>query len=282
MSTNLLSGVGIGLRAPHLDSIRRQRPAVPWFELLADNHFADGGPTVTMVDAIREDYPLTMHCVGMNLGGVEPLNTDYLRRVRRLMHRCEPAQVSDHVCFTAAGGVDHHDLLPLPYTEESLHHLAGRISQVQDFLQCPILVENASAYLRYRHSTISEPEFLGALADEADCGLLLDINNIYVNQVNLGYPGDQFLRTLPMERVAEVHLAGFEDRGGFLVDAHNNRVADPVWTLFEQLQTLKPDLPTLIEWDNDLPDLAVLLDEADKARARLQRDAGESLRQEAA
>ena len=269
MSDNSLHGVGIGLRAPHIQTILDTRPAVPWFEVLADNHLAPGGPAPAMVEAVRQYYPLTLHCVGMNLGGTEPLNLDYIDRIRRLMDRCEPAQVSDHVCFTGAAGVEHHDLLPLPYTEESLDQLVDRVSRVQDFLQRRILVENASAYLRYTHSTIEEPEFLGALAERADCGLLLDVNNIYVNQVNLGNSGHAFLHQLPLERVEQVHLAGYEERDGFLVDAHNNRVSEQVWALFAELQTLKSGIPSLVEWDNDLPELQVLLDEAARAETYL-------------
>ena len=266
MTQRALTGVGVGLRAAHINAILTERPPLPWLEVLADNYTATGGLPAAQLEAVRDHYPVALHCVGMNLGGVDALNWAYLRRIKALRDRVQPALVSDHVCFTASGGVDHHDLLPLPYTEEALTHLARRVEQVQDFFGQPLMVENASAYLSYRHSTLSEADFLNALHARTGCRLLLDVNNVYVNQRNLGVDGSAFLNRLNLAAVGYVHLAGHEDKGRYVVDAHNNPVAPPVWRLFEHLQALRSDLPTLIEWDNAIPPLARLLAEAARAR----------------
>lgn len=266
-----MSGVGIGLRDPHVTELLSGEPKAPWVELLADNHLAEGGLIAARLEAICERYPLTLHCVGMNLGGVEPLDRKYLQAVKHLMMRSRPAWVSDHLCFTRHGGHHYHDLLPLPYTEEALFHMVDRISQVQDFLGTRLLVENVSAYIAASDSSMDETEFLTALVNEADCDLLLDVNNLYVSQVNLGLDAGQVIAGLPVERIREVHLAGYEDKDGFLIDAHNNPVSEPVWTLFEALVARVPQVPVLIEWDNDIPSLDVLLAEAARAKAVIDR-----------
>ena len=260
-----LTGTGLGLRSAHIDRVLTEHPPVPWFEVLADNHTAPGGLVPRQLAAVRADYPMTFHCVGMSLGGTDPLDFDYLRTVKHLMQTVEPSQVSDHLCFSKHASHQYHDLLPLPYTEEALRHVSERIRQVQDFLGVRLLVENVSGYLTYQHSTLTEPEFLAALTGAADCDLLFDVNNAWVNEVNHGTPARDFLQHLPLERIRELHLAGFEDKGAYLIDAHNNRVADPVWALFAEVIRQLPEVPVLIEWDNDLPALEVLLDEAARA-----------------
>jgi uncharacterized protein (UPF0276 family) len=266
-----ISGIGVGLRLPHLDRILVEVPEVPWLEVLADNHLVDGGPLLHKLDRVRADYPMTLHCVGMSLGGTEPLDEDYLQAVKKLADRLAVEMVSDHLCFTRHRAHAFPDLLPLPYTEEALGQVAGRVGRVQEILGRRILVENVSAYLDCPHSVMAEGEFLAALTAAADCNLLVDVNNAYVNQVNLGTPAGDLLAALPPERVAQAHLAGFDDRGDFLLDAHNHPVADAVWDLFTRFCRLFPETPTLIEWDNDLPELEVLLGERETAD-RLMRN----------
>ena len=261
----VLAGTGLGLRSAHIARVLSERPPVPWFEILADNHTAPGGLIPRQLAAVRADYPITLHCVGMSLGGTAPLDIAYLRSIKRLIQTYEPVQVSDHLCFSSHASHQYHDLLPLPYTEEALLHVADRIQRVQDFLGVRVLVENVSSYLTYRHSTLAEAEFLAALSEAADCDLLFDVNNAYVNEINHGAPAGDFLHHLPLERIREIHLAGYEDKGDYLIDAHNNRVSDPVWALYADVVQQLPDVPVLIEWDNDLPALEILLDEAARA-----------------
>lgn len=263
----VLKGTGVGLRSTHIGRILSERPALPWLEVLTDNHVAAGGLIPRQLAAVRADYPISFHCVSMSLGGTDALDQNYLRTLKRMIDTFEPTQVSDHLCFTSHASYHYHDLLPLPYTEEALHHVSERIKQVQDILGVRILVENVSSYLRFRHSTLTEPEFLAALCEEADCDLLFDVNNAYVNEVNHGTPAADFLRKLPLDRIREIHLAGYEDKGTYLIDAHNNRVSDAVWLLFAKVMSELPEVPVLIEWDNDIPELEVLLDEAARAES---------------
>jgi uncharacterized protein (UPF0276 family) len=238
---------------------------VPWFELLADNHLATGGQVPAQVEALRANYPIALHCVAMNLAGTDPLDLDYLGRIRGLRDRCEAVWVSDHLCFTAVDGRSYHDLLPIPYTDEALRQVAGRVMQVQDLLGERLLVENVSSYLRFSESAISEAQFLDALVRQTDCLLLLDVNNLYVNHVNHGDELDGYLDALPRDQVREIHLGGFEPRDGYLLDAHNHPVSEPVWMLYERVAGLLPGVPSLIEWDNDIPDFTVLQAEAARA-----------------
>ena len=268
---NEIAGVGLGLRSQHIDEVLLTQPDVPWFELLTDNHMAPGGLIPMQLEAIRGNYPITFHCVGMSLGGTDPLDMEYLRGVKTLIERYQPSLVSDHLCFSQHAQHNYHDLLPLPYNEETLQHFSQRIAQVQDILGTRILVENVSSYLTYQSSTISEAEFIAELLSRADCDLLLDINNVYVNAVNHGFSAREYLRKIPMQRVREIHLAGYEDRGAYLLDAHNNRVSTPVWELYEQVIKEYKNIPTLIEWDNDIPSFAVLREEAAAASVLIER-----------
>ena len=265
-----VSGVGIGLRDPHFEQLMGEDHGVPWVELLADNFLARGGLPPRQLERIAARYPVTLHCVGMNLGGTDALDLAYLGDIRRIARQVEPAWISDHLCFTRHAGRHYHDLLPLPFSDEAVRHVADRIRQVQDVLGRPLLVENVSAYLRAA-APLSEAEFLSAVCDEADCLLLLDVNNLYVNQVNLGLDAAQALTTLPLERVREIHLAGYEDKGDYLVDAHNNPVSEPVWQLYADLLARRPDAAVCIEWDNDIPALEVLLAEAQRARRLMHK-----------
>lgn len=263
------SGVGIGLRSAHVTEILQSEPDVPWFELLANNWLAEGGLTLDYVLAISERYPLTLHGVGLSLGGVEPLDMGYLNRIKKLKKRTKAAWYSEHLCFSRAAEYQFHDLCPLPYREDTLQHLVRRIQQVQEFLGEQLLVENVSSYLTYEDSEFSEAEFLSILAEEADCGLLVDLNNFYVNQVNHGDDAVAAIEKLPAHRISEIHLAGFQSKAGFLLDAHNNPVAEPVWALYRYALSRWGDIPTLIEWDHNIPPWPVLKAEQEKAARHL-------------
>jgi len=260
-----IANTGIGLRAPHIQQVLMDKPNIAWFELLADNHLSLGGLNGRLLDAVADHYPITLHGVGLSLGSVDELDLTYLKKLKLLQARTKAHWISEHLCFTSMGGHYSHDLMPMPQTDESVIHMAKKISQAQDFLGERILVENVSNYIAFEQSTLSEVEFLTAVAETADCDLLVDVNNIYVNEVNHGLCGQQYLLDLPLHRVKEIHLAGYEQMDGYLLDAHNNRVSDEVWVLYEQLMKLCPDVPSLIEWDNDIPELSVLMEEADKA-----------------
>ena len=260
-----VSGTGIGLRSPHINEILTDLPSIPWFELLADNHLVEGGLIPLQLEKICQHYPVTFHSVGLSLGSVDPLDLTYLGKLKKLMRQYDIAWLSEHCCFTSVDGFHSHDLLPIPYSEESLSYMATRISQVQDFLGEQILIENVSSYMKFAESTLDEAEFISELAEKADCLLLVDVNNIYVNHMNQGIDTEKYLACLPYEKIKEIHLAGFEDHGDYILDAHNNPVAEPVWQLYEKLIQHVPDVPTLIEWDNDIPSLQRLIAEAQQA-----------------
>lgn len=260
-----MTGTGIGLRHCHIQEIISDKPAVLWFEILADNHLEAGGPVKHALESIRQDYAFSFHCVGMSLGGTDPLDLEYLKRMGNLIQHLDPVLVSDHLSFSSVNGRHYHELLPLPYTEESLQHVCNRIRQVQDVLGRRILVENPSSYLTYRHSTIAEWDFMAAMAEQADCELLIDVNNIYVSACNHGFDAQTYLDAIPYHRVKEIHLGGFEQREGYLLDAHNNPVADDVWRLFRHVMEYAAHIPALIEWDNNIPAFAVLQQQAQQA-----------------
>lgn len=260
------NSVGLGLRSAHMEQVLLEQPDVPWFEVLMDNHTARGGLIPAQLAAVRDHYPLTLHCVGMSLAGMEPLDMNYLSTVRRMMLEYSPAQISDHLCFSSHANHHFNDLLPIPYTSESLDHVSGHIDQVQDYLATNILVENVSTYLQFESSEMNEAEFMAELVKRTGCSILLDINNAYVNEFNHGYSAKEFIDTIPIGHVGEVHLAGYEDKTDYLIDAHNNRVSGPVWELLEYYLQYGHSAPVLIEWDNDIPGLGVLLDEAARAR----------------
>lgn len=240
-------------------------PDIPWMEVLADNFLKAGGMPAYQLDTIAERYPLTLHSVGLSIGGCEPLDLGYLADLKELKNRSNAVWLSDHLCFTHVRSHYSHDLLPLPYTEEALSHVVERIKMVQDYLGEAILIENVSSYIDYKESELSEAEFLRAVVLGANCKVLLDVNNIYVSQANRGLNASEYLRHVPWENVGEIHLAGFDDKQGFLIDAHNNPVSKSVWKLFREVLQHLPDVPATVEWDNDLPTLEVLVDEKNKA-----------------
>ena len=265
-----VSGVGIGLRGPHIQALLAEPPPpVAWLELLADNHLNAGGVRGAALDALCGRYPVTLHGVGMNLGGLDPLDPGYLRAIRDLRDRTGAAWVSDHLCFTRHGRHHYHDLLPLPGTAEAVHHVAARIRAVQDYLGAPLVVENVSAYVLPAEAELDEGGFISAVVAETGCAILLDVNNLYVSQVNLGTDARQLISALPLDAVREIHVAGHATVDGFLVDAHNQRVSDPVWSLLGHAAERLPGVPVLVEWDDAIPGLPVLLDEAARARRRV-------------
>jgi len=266
---------GIGLRAPHVQAVLADRPAVAWFEVHSENYFAPGGRAVAELDLVRRDYALSLHGVGLSLGGSEPLDAAHLRNLKQAIQRYAPGLVSEHLCWTAGGGSHFHDLLPLPYTEEALRHVSARIAEAQEHLGRRLLIENVSSYLEFEHSAIPEWEFLRETTARSGCGILLDVNNIHVSAVNHGFDARLYIDSIPARDVEEIHLAGHVTKDiegtALLIDTHSRPVSDAVWGLYAHaLERLGPK-PTLIEWDSDLPTFDVLLAEAAKADARLGR-----------
>ena len=259
-------GFGLGLRPPHYQDILDRRPAVDWFEILSENYMVSGGKPLYFLDRIRADYPMVMHGVSLSIGSTEPLNEQYLGELKRLAARIEPQWISDHLCWTGIGGLNLHDLLPLPYTEEGIAHVADRVARVQDCLGRQILLENVSSYVTWQASTLSEWDFLAAVAERADCLVLLDVNNIYVSSRNHGFDPQEFLAGIPVERVHQIHLAGHSHNGELLIDTHDHPVPNPVWELYAAAIRRFGAVPTMIERDANIPPLEDLLQELDAAR----------------
>lgn len=260
--TPCLEGCGIGLRKEHHDRVLAERPDVPFFEVISENFMVDGGRPAHVLERVRRDYPVALHGVSMNLGSADALDAAYLARLRALADRVEPAVVSDHLCWTALAGQSSHDLLPLPFTEEVVRHVAAKIRRAQDVLGRRLLVENVSSYVSFRASEMSEAEFLAAVVSEADCHLLLDVNNLWVNGKNQGFDAFEALRVIPQGRVRQFHLAGHDDLGDVAIDTHDRPVRDEVWALYRQAVRRFGPQPTLLEWDANVPALEVLLEEA--------------------
>jgi hypothetical protein len=260
-------GIGVGLRLPHVDHILEHHPRVDWFEIISENYMAPGGRPKINLDRALERYRLVQHGVSLSIGGTAPLDRDYLQQLRDLVRRTGTPWVSDHLCWTGAGGVDLHDLLPLPYTAEAVRHVAARAREVQDFLETPLVLENVSSYLTYTTSEMTEWAFLSAVAEEADCGILLDLNNIYVSSYNHGFDAAAYVDGVPHRRVVQMHLAGHTNYGKYIIDTHSDHVIDAVWDLYRRALRRTGPVSTLIEWDEDIPPFETLLAEAEKARA---------------
>ncbi len=270
-------GFGLGLRPEHYSEVIKGRPSISWFEVLSENYMIDGGRPLFFLEKIRANQPIVLHGVSLSIGSTDPLNQDYLARLKRLADRFEPAMISDHICWTGVNGQNLHDLMPLPYTEETIAHVVERVKRVQDVLKRRILLENVSSYLTYQHSEMEEWEFITEIATRADCGVLLDLNNIYVSAVNHGYDPERFLNGVPAHRIGQFHLAGHSardadchesgaDRGPFLIDTHDQPVCDEVWDLYAKALHRFGHVNTMIERDANIPELKVL--EAELARAR--------------
>lgn len=260
---------GIGLRAPHYREVLEKRPKLGWVEVHNENFFGGGAPLHTLL-RVREHYPVSLHGVGMGLASAAPLDQAHLSALQRLCEQVQPAAVSEHLSWNTAAGMVMNDLLPFPYTQESLAHVVNRVDQVQDKLGRQLLVENLSSYLSFAQSEMSEGEFLAELTRRTGCGILFDVENLHVNARNLGVDAKAFIRAIPAAAVKEYHLAGYSVIDGCLVDTHNHPVYPEVWELYEYaLQQIGPR-PTLIEWDSDIPALAVLMGEAAKAQQRME------------
>ena len=259
-------GCGVGLRTEHYESILRDWPRVDWYEAITENFMDSGGRPLYVLEEVRKHCPVALHGVSLSIGSVDSLNKQYLERLKNLVNRIDPAIVSDHLCWTGVDGEQLHDLLPLPYTEEALRHVSDRVHQVQDFLGRRILLENVSTYITYKHSTIPEWEFLTQIAKKSGCGILLDLNNVYVNAFNHKFDPMEFLNGIPGERVGQFHLAGHTDMGKFLFDTHSAPVIHPVWEMYREALRRYGPVSTLIEWDEDIPEFPRLFEELEKAR----------------
>src|SRR5574341_431678 len=271
MGAQGVGGCGIGLRREHYQTVLAERPSVPWFELISENFMGEGGRPLHVLESVRRDYPVAIHGVSLSPGSAEGLNPAYLRRLQRLVARVEPALVSDHLCWTGLGGHNSHDLLPLPFTTEAVRVAARKIAQVQDALGRRILVENVSSYVRFRESEMEEWDFVAAVAEEADCHLLLDVNNVYVNARNHGFDPLRYLEGIPAGRVRQFHLGGHEDHVDVVIDTRDHPVCSAVWELYRAAVARFGPRPTLIERDAHVPELKVLLAEAREAE-RIQQE----------
>jgi len=260
-------GVGVGLRRPHMDRILAEGPELPFFEFCPENYMDRGGRARRELLAVAERYPVVSHGVGLGIGSVDALDRLYLRRLKALIEETGALWASDHLCWNRADGRSSNDLLPMPFTEEAVRHTAARIREVQDFLELPFLVENISTYTILPGAEMSEGEFTRKVLEEADCGLLLDVNNVYVNWRNNGTDPHEFLHTIPAERIGQMHMAGHDDRGDVCVDTHGAPVRDEVWVLFRDALAISGPTTVLLEWDSNIPSLERLLQEADAARA---------------
>lgn len=260
-------GFGLGLRPDYYEEILAQKPDLDWFEILTENYLVPGGKPLYYLDQIRAHYPVVMHGVSLSLGSADPLDTDYLRQLKDLAARVEPAWISDHLCWTGVNGINAHDLLPIPYTQEAIKHIVSRIHQIQDFLGRPILIENVSSYLTYKQSEMSEWDFILEIVNQADSFILLDVNNVYVSSVNHQFNPLDYIFALPPERVVQIHLAGHSNHGHYIIDTHDAPVIQPVWALYAAtLKRLGP-VSTMIERDDNMPPFAELLAEVEQARS---------------
>jgi len=264
-------GFGLGLRVDHYQAILADEPRIDWFEALTENYLIPGGKPLHYLMRIRERYPMVLHGVSMSIGSTQPLDYAYLAQLKALAARVEPAWISDHLCWTGIAGRNMHDLLPLPYTEEALANVVERVRTVQDVLGRRILLENVSSYVTYRDSQLSEWEFLREVAQRADCLLLLDVNNIYVSSVNHEFDPLDYLQAIPVDRVQQIHLAGHENHGDYLIDTHDHPVSDPVWELYDAAVRRFGSVSTMIERDDNIPPLEELCSELDAARRLAER-----------
>ena len=267
-------GFGVGLRAEHYEDVLAGPRRVQWFEAISENYMDSAGRPLHVLEQVRRDYPVALHGVSLSIGSSDPLNARYLHNLRALVERIEPVLVTDHLCWTGVDGRAIYDLLPLPYTEEAVEHVVGRVRQVQDFLGRRILLENPSTYVQFRHSTMTEWDFLAAVAEQADCGILLDVNNVYVSAYNHGFDPVCYLDGIPTLRVGQMHLAGFTDMGTYLFDTHSAPVSPAVWDLYAYAVRRFGAASTLVEWDAEIPAFDRVCAEARQAR-RIAEDVDE-------
>jgi len=264
-------GIGVGLRTVHYRHILTTWPKVAWFEIISENFMQTSGRPMHVLDQIRERYPVVMHGVAMSIGSTDPLDIDYLRELKHLRERIASPWISDHLCWTGIAGRNSHDLLPIPYSEEALAHVSNRICQIQDLLGAPLIIENPSTYAEFTGSSLREWEFLSALCRDTGCGLLLDVNNIYVSARNHGFAASDYLDGLPWDRVVQIHVAGHTDNGTHVVDTHIGPVIDPVWHLFAEAYQRSGGASVLLEWDAEIPDFPTVHREALRAHEFVAR-----------
>jgi uncharacterized protein len=260
-------GIGVGLRVPHYRHILEQRPPMDFFEIISENFMVDGGKPLFHLERVLESYRVVQHGVSLGIGGPEPLDRDYLARLKQLVRRVSPPWLSDHFCWCGAGGAHLHDLLPLPHTWEVVELVAERARTLQDYLEVPIALENTSSYMAFTSSQMTEWQFISEVAERADIGLLLDVNNVYVSAYNHGFDARAFIDGVPHERVLQIHLAGHTNLGKVIIDTHRGHVIDEVWDLYRATIARTGPVSTLIEWDDEIPEWSVLAAEAEKARA---------------
>ena len=270
-------GYGLGLRRQHYDAVLEEHPPVDWFEIISENYMVDGGKPLHYLDRIREHYPMVMHGVSLSIGSTAALDLDYLDRLKALIARVEPAWFSDHLCWTGVQGVNLHDLMPLPYTEEAIAHVVERVQRVQDHIGRRMLLENVSSYVSYSESQLSEWEFLREVAERADCLILLDINNVYVSAFNHNHDPYEYLQAMPAGRVWQIHLAGHTREDDLIIDTHDHPIADPVFALYAAAVQRFGRVSTMIERDDRIPPLPALLEELARVRRIAERQLGEQV-----
>lgn len=260
-------GFGLGLRPNHYDDILEKKPSIDWFEAVTEDYLFPGGKRLHFLDRVRENYPIAMHGVSLSIGSCDPLDWNYLKQVKDLANRINPCWISDHLCWTGVNGTNLHDLMPLPFTEDAVKHVVDRVKQVQDYLQTQILLENVSSYVTYNHSMMTEWDYIKAIAEEADCLILLDINNVYVSSFNHHFDPLDYLRGVPKERVQQFHLAGHCNQGSHIVDTHDHEIIEKVWDLYKFSVKHFGYVSTMIERDDKIPPLDELLVELRKAQS---------------
>ena len=270
-------GLGVGLRSVHFRHILNHFPKVDWFEIISENYIDSQGRPRYVLDQIAERYPVVMHGVSMSIGSTDPLDIDYLKKLKRLAGQIQARWISDHVCWTGVAGKNTHDLLPIPYNERTLKHVVERIQAVQEILERPLILEDPSSYVTFADSTMPEWEFVSRMADEANCGLLLDVNNVYVSSVNHDFVPEDYIRNLPHHRVVQIHLAGHTNMGTHCIDTHDGQVIDPVWKLYRLAHELTGGVSTLLEWDAKIPDFQTVHAEVLKAKRYIQPDVDSQL-----
>jgi uncharacterized protein (UPF0276 family) len=263
-------GLGVGLRNQHFSYLMTHDPEVDWFEIITENFIDNYGYARNVLKHVACARPIVMHGVSLSIGSTDPLDWDYLKKLKALAEFVQPAWISDHLCWTGVAGVNTHDLLPIPLNDESLHHVIERVRQVQDFFERPLVLENPSSYLEFKESTFNEWAFLTELASETGCGLLLDVNNVYVSSYNHGFDAEHYIRSMPHDAIVQIHVAGPTDCGRFLVDTHDQPVPARVWELYKLAQELTGGVSTLLEWDANIPDFPELVSELRKAGAALR------------
>ena len=269
-------GLGLGLRPDHYPHITQYSPKLKWFEALSENYMglshSGSGRGLKTLEGLRQNYEIVLHGVSLSIASTDPLNFTYLKKLKDLAMKIQPQWISDHLCWTSVNGENLHDLMPIPYNKESLDHVVSRVIQVQDYLKAPILIENVSSYITFEHSEVSEWQFLNTMTRKTGCGLLLDVNNVYVNSVNHGFDPVKYLQALDPASIGQIHLAGHSRQGSLLIDTHDGPVCDEVWDLFRQAVKLFGPLSTMVEWDANIPKFEVLEAEMAKAGVLMSRE----------